>query len=92
MSLNLYIEVDGNELEIYQTPTYITKMCLAPNKQGKVSKTRAINAYIEYVRSKANGVYETAEEAKDARQKVNDHIDEVMSALAGAEKIEVCAL
>ena len=92
MSMNLHIEVDGEELEIYQTPTYITKMCLAPNKHGKVSKSRAINAYLEYVRSKANGVYETAEEAKEEKQKVNDHIDEVMSALAGAEKIEVCAL
>ena len=92
MSMNLHIEVDGVELELYQTPTYITKMCLAPNRDGKVSKSRAVNTYLEYVNSTANGVHETAEEAKEERERVNKHITKVLTAVTTAKKVEVYAL
>jgi hypothetical protein len=89
MSLNLYIEVDGEELEVYQTPTSITKMCLAPDRKGRISKHRAVNAYFEYVRGLSDGVYESAEDIKEHRQTLEDHIAEVQAAIKNCEKFEV---
>ena len=92
MSMNLYIEVDGAKVELYPTPTYITLMCLAPNNKGKISNSRAINAYLEYVRGTLNGLFDSAKEAEEARQKVNDHIAEVLAAVDAAKKVRVFAV
>ena len=91
MSMNLHIEVDGKSLDLFQTPTFITNMCLAPNKDGKISKSRAINAYFEYVKSYANGVYDSAREAREERESLNEHIAEVQNAVNAAKKVEVFA-
>ena len=91
MSMNLCIEVDGKSLDLFQTPTFITNMCLAPNNSGKVSNSRAINAYFEYVKSYATGVYESTREAKEEQERVNVHIAEVQNAVNAAKKVEVFA-
>ena len=51
MSNNLHIQVDDVELDLYQTPTYITNMCMV-NSKGSVAlllvgkkARRAIQAY-----------------------------------------------
>ena len=92
MSMNLCIEVDGKRLDLFQTPTFITNMCLAPNKNGKISNSRAINAYIEYVRSTSSGVFESTKDVKEAKRKANDHIAEVQNAVNAAKKVEVFAV
>ena len=45
MSYNLHITVDGEELSLYQTPTYITRKCLALNDEEQ-----AISCYLEYAK------------------------------------------
>lgn len=92
MNLNLYIKVDGVKLELCPTPTYITLMCLAPNYKGKVSTSRAINAYLAYVKGTLNRLFESAEEAEEARRKVNEHIEAVLSAIDVAKKVRVFAV
>ena len=91
MSMNLYIKVDGNTLSVYQTPTYITNMCLATDQKGRISKHRAVNAYCEYVRGKGSDTkfYKTAEEIEEHRQHLDEHIAEVQAAIKNCKKFEV---
>ena len=89
MSMNFCIEVDGSDLELIQTPTFVTKMCLATNRKGRVSKHRAVNAYAEYVRGLASGTYKSAKEAREHRESINEHIAYVQSAVKNAKKFEV---
>ena len=90
MSMNLHAEDEnGREIELWQTPTWVTYMCIDSWKQngsGKNSNplqrkwkdTRKL--YLEWVRSRTQGVWKSTEEYEDMRDTVKLHVDEVMNA------------
>jgi hypothetical protein len=53
MRMNLYLRINGHSVELWQTPTYITNMCLMTSKGLKPKVTgkqaaRALNCYFEW--------------------------------------------
>jgi uncharacterized coiled-coil DUF342 family protein len=64
-------------------------MCLATDQKGRINKHRAVNAYCEYVRGLSNKVYESAEDAQEHRQHLEEHIAEVQAAIKNCKKFEV---
>jgi hypothetical protein len=83
MSTNLYIKADNIELTMYQTPTYISNMCMCNNKgiiEFKVTgikAKRALYLYLLWVRSLSNGKYNSTKEAQDNYTLINDYIKTV---------------
>ena len=98
MSMNLYIKVDGECLKVYQTPTYITYMCLVNSKNEiKPSITgkkalRVVYAYLYWVDSTSDGVYENIEAAEYQRSVVRKHREYIAGALLEHKKLEVYTL
>lgn len=78
MSMNL----NCNLVELWQTPTSITYMCLETDQgflnevKGKQAKA-ALARYIHWIKGSANGIYKSPKEADTARKYINDHIEEV---------------
>lgn len=95
MSMNLTLEVDGRDIELWQTPTYITHMCLMDSDGKYSTKTtpiearRAIWCYITWVESTTNGVWESSEALQEARDLVNSHRKEILLELKSFKTIEV---
>lgn len=72
MSFNL----ECDQMDLWQTPTHITFMCYS-NEDGGWEGIKY--RYIQWVEHHSDGVYETAEDANDAREIVKDHIDKLNS-------------
>jgi hypothetical protein len=90
--MNLHIEFDGVDQEVYQTPTYITYMCLmgASGINSEVTSNkaiRAVNCYLEYVRGMSFG-----QEIKAYQQGKYAHIKAVTEALNKAKSVVVYAM
>jgi len=84
MSINLHMEVKRIKIDLWQTPTFITYMCLV-NDKGKVrgavkgkEARRSLYIYLEWVRSHASGMFKSSEDANDARLTVNEHLEELL--------------
>ena len=95
MSMNLYIRVDGKDLNVYQTPTHITYMCLV-DSNGKIKPEvygkkalRAIHTYLLWVDQKSDGVYEDAAHAKSAKNYVEEHKKYILDSISSFKKLEV---
>lgn len=67
MSMNLHCK----EVDLWQTPTYITYMCYS-NKNG--GWKGVLYRYSEWCKGTLNGAYKSAQEADWAREQVRDHI------------------
>jgi len=54
MSINLHIAIDGEEIDVYQTPSHITYMCMMTQDgwtmrlKGKQAQ-RAVRSYLAWV-------------------------------------------
>ncbi len=84
MSMNLVAFVGKEEVNLYQTPTHITYMCLM-NKDGLIEHEltgdeakRALFLYLEWVKSTNNGVWEDEEALESARQRLGFHVSSIM--------------
>lgn len=71
MSMNLHCK----EVDLWQTPTHITYMCYS-NKDG--GSKGILYRYSEWVRGTLNGSYKNAEEARWAREQVEEHLVQFM--------------
>ncbi len=66
MSMNLRLEVNGREVELWQTPTMITRMLLVDKdgtidlRSGKKAR-RALQGYIIWVEHSADGAWKDDE-------------------------------
>lgn len=85
MSMNLYFKSGDQELDTWQTPTYITHMCLTPsayNKKiphsvtGKPAR-RALRLYRTWILHQCDGVWASDEAYAAISQAVNDHIEQI---------------
>jgi hypothetical protein len=83
MSLNLHC----SECDLWQTPTYVTEMCMVQNDgtiPGELTGAKARHAlyiYTMWVNDSASGGvwgFKTKEEADDARQFANAEIEKIM--------------
>jgi len=79
MSMNLHCK----QLELWQTPTHITYMCvmqddgkISSNLKGKKAR-RALYMYRQWVRSCINGVWDDEEERKSHEEFLNNHVKRI---------------
>jgi hypothetical protein len=96
MSMNLYIQCDGQELTMYQTPTVITQMCMLDSLgevhfefKGRKKSTRPIACYLKWVETFYNGTFDTEEDAKDNRLGIRDYIANAKKIVKNAKRIRV---
>ena len=76
MSLNLTLECTetGVTHKLWQTPTYITDMCLYPSSS---TKEDIFHRYSFWVRSQLNGVWKNAEDRRLLALDVQEHLESV---------------
>lgn len=65
MSMNLHAKTCSGTIDLWQTPTYITRMCLmsASGQKNRVKgkrATRALRCYIEYCRGTLDGSWSSS--------------------------------
>lgn len=95
MSMNLTLKVNSRNIELWQTPTYITYMCLMDSDGKYSTKTeleeakRAIHCYLTWVESTTNGVWDNHQDYLYARKQMNDHVKEILDELKRTKTIEV---
>lgn len=79
MSMNLKC----NLVSLWQTPPYITNMCLFTLKEGGVScvtgkkARRALELYMIWARSTINGAWDSAGDLEMARETLKEHLAEI---------------
>jgi len=80
MSMNLYLSEgeEGPEIRLWQTPTFVTEMCLS-YKDGHPDggMEGVLRRYQIWVRSHADGIWNSKEELEMMRARVRSHIDEI---------------
>ncbi len=97
MSMNLYVEVDGQKLDLWQTPTQITTMCLA-TKDGvayelKGSKAkRALHCYRAWVQGSLYGSYKTMGECNEKGRVIEAHLKTIDEVIATGKKFKAYTL
>ncbi len=98
MSMNLCIKVDGEKLSVFQTPSYITYMCLV-DSDGRIKEQlkgkkamRAVYAYLLWIESRHNRVYETSEAAMQTREEVGEYRASILKAVQNYKKLEVYSI
>lgn len=84
MSFNLTLHdvESGQQVELWQTPTWVTYMCLSYNPEtaepdGGHEGVRRRYGY--WVSSHLNGSWKDHEELEDERQRINEHLELVNS-------------
>ena len=91
MSMNLHC----TGIELYQTPTQITEMCMVqPNGtiEGELTGKKALQAiqiYIQWVTYLRNGIVFDGEELTDLRAGDFQHIAAVKEAIKNSKKFKV---
>ena len=94
MSINLHC----NKVDLWQTPTYVTYMCLMTPKGVEDAKgaeaVRALKCYVEWAGSllphhayRGGSIEE--QENNDFRERLNDHIAEINAAIKQPKTLEV---
>jgi hypothetical protein len=80
--MNLHLTVDGFTVDLWQTPTYITEMCLMTSKGVKSSMTgkharRAMNIYFNWCRYsvRTNNIMSAVEHIKEIEPLLTDDVD-----------------
>lgn len=79
--MNLHAEDEsGRELNLWQTPTWVSYMCLLnhKNERRKWKDTRHI--YLEWVKSNSQGSFASIEESDEIGERVKSQVKEVMDA------------
>lgn len=93
MSMNLNATVDGEDLDLWQTPTQITNMiCVNHDGQiveltGKEAK-RALQSYCRWVEGSMNRVWD-ADKLKEHRKEVREHVGYIQSFIKSGKKFRV---
>lgn len=96
--MNLYAKCGKEDMHLFQTPTYITEMCLMDTNglkwemKGAKAK-RALRAYCTWYAQKYNdGVYASKEEADEARATVMEHTDYIRECIDSGKSLRVYQL
>jgi hypothetical protein len=90
MSMNLECKVNRELISLWQTPTWITYMCLA-TKDGIQSELtgagarRAMYCYIEYIKGRLNGAWSSNEEYEAVAVDVREEVARIRALLADSK-------
>ena len=82
MSKNLTLhEANGKDVHLWQTPSFITDMCLSVNQAGIFDggMEGVRRRYIIWVNSHQNGMWESGEDLEHMRERIKEHTKLVMS-------------
>ena len=83
MSKNLHLTEgeEGPEINLWQTPTFITEMCLSYDSTGQPDggMTGVMRRYQIWVWSQTNGVWNSTEEFEEMRARVQTHIEQIQA-------------
>ena len=84
MSMNLTLSdgPDGPDTDLWQTPTWVTWMCLSYDpvtKDPDGGHDGVRRRYVEWVKSHLDGVWTDPEDLEWQRGRVKDHLDKIMS-------------
>jgi hypothetical protein len=81
MSTNLHLTEgeEGPETSLWQTPTFITDMCLSYDKNGQPDGGMAgvMRRYEIWVRSQTDGVWKSKDDLDWMRERVSAHLKEI---------------
>jgi hypothetical protein len=92
MSMNLAVKFGKYRFDLWQTPTYITYMCIGNKTTSKLNGARAKEAlerYIIWAESTLNGVWDSEEELEFNRFAVAQHVAELRTEMTTAKSIMV---
>ena len=95
MSMNLHLKINGQEYDLWQTPTSITYMCMV-NDEGKYEfglegqkAKRSLQIYKVWVESSRNGVWTDDAAYEFQKDRVKYHLKPIIKALKEDEEIEL---
>lgn len=95
MSMNLNCTAGGECIELWQTPSRITYMCVVQNDGsvpyrlvGKKAK-HALYIYMQWVKYSTNGVWKSDVELKEAQDNVKEHLAYLQDGISRSKRIEV---
>jgi hypothetical protein len=81
MSKNLHLSegVEGREVNLWQTPTLITDMCLSYDKNGQPDggMEGVMRRYEIWVRSQTDGVWKSKADLDAMRERINAHLEQI---------------
>ena len=75
MNLTLHDGEDGPEVELWQTPTFITWMCLSynPEQEPDGGHEGVRRRYLEWVKSNLGGVWEDKDDFEYLKERIEKH-------------------
>jgi hypothetical protein len=84
MSINLTLHdgEDGPQIDLWQTPTWVTWVCLSYDPETEIpdgNHEGVRRRYIEWVKGHLDGVYPGVEELEWERERIHDHVEDVNS-------------
>lgn len=81
MSMNLILFSGDKEIPLWQTPTFITWMCLSMNKSGRFDggNEGVRRRYLHWVDGHLNGVWTDQEDFEATRENVREHKAEILA-------------
>ncbi len=84
MSLNLTLRngKDGPQIPLWQTPTWVTFICLSYNPETNESDgghEAVRRRYCQWVNQHTDGVWSSVEDLEHERERVKEHLDLVNS-------------
>lgn len=95
MSMNLHLRINGEKIDLRQTPSQITFMCVAQpdgtllyELTGKKAR-HAMRIYMQWVKHSTNGVWKSHEDLEAAHEAVKTHLEYLEELLNNAKKIMV---
>jgi hypothetical protein len=96
VSDNLYARTNHGQVDLWQTPSYVTHMCLMSSRGYRSSvrgnkAVRALRCYLEYVGWSLHGSRRTQEELDEVMERVARHKEDIES-LFNADGLEVYTL
>jgi hypothetical protein len=93
MSINLHCKWKGIEVNLDQTPTYITNMCMVqPNGKvcweltGKKAK-HVLQIYCQWLGSNRNGTWKTPEEYIAAHEYIKKRVADIQRVIRSKGKV-----
>lgn len=92
MSLNLTLNVDGFDIPLYQTPSWVAKICAITSDgnylgeiKGEENIERALLCYETWLKDYSLDIFKTNEEIIDHYDMVNSHIKKIRELIANAK-------
>ena len=95
MSMNLNCRLGGTHINLRQTPTQISYMCIVqcdgsmPNELTGNKARHALQIYCKWVEGSLNGMWPSVEALKEANQHNLEEINRIQDIIKSKKKLEV---